>query len=314
MIVLPFLIIGFGAPFRGLTLLMGSLFQGALTFLSEGARWIIEPLPADVGIGIVGAIVASVCGSIAMATLRTQRRQLMNIATSTARSAAIGLAEFKGKARIATGPAYKMRVETFHPGEPGLPQDVPKERILQAEERWTGNAIGHRKMWRTFYLDDGTGKILVDPIGVEFWKGDGSPYFEPFRKIHLSRRVEQRFLNPLPEETRWIKDGDPVYVIGSVEVDPAAPSNAIDAERLVIRPSSAQREPGKIERFVLPSYVGKKFVPGRKYHHIFYLSDRSEHDLAAVTKRTERQVLFWTLAWLGLSLWLAVAAWTKFCH
>lgn len=309
--ILPLLIMGFGAPFRSLTLIMGALFKQSLTFWSAESRWLIEPLPGDLGLGIIGAIIAGICGSFAMATLRTQRQQLANIATATARSAAIGLAEFKGTARLAKGPAHRMRVETFHPGEPGIPDDIPEDRILQSEERWTGNAIGHRKMWRTFSLEDGTGRILIDPLGVEFWKGYGSPYFEPFRKIHLSKRVERTFMNPLAEETRWLKDGDPITVIGSVEMNPDAPSNAAGAGRLVIRPSTELKRPGLIERFVLPNFIGKELVPGRRYDHLFYLSDVGEDDLAMITKKAERRVIFWTLAWLGLSLWCAMQGWLK---
>jgi hypothetical protein len=204
-----------------------------------------------------------------------------------------------------------MRVDSFQPGEPGIPEGIPKERILQSEERWTGNALGHRKMWRTFYLEDGTGRILVDPLNVEFWKGDGSPYFEPLRKIHLSRRAEQNFLNPLPEETRWLEDGDPVHVIGSVEMNSDAPPDEVDAGRLIVRPSTEIRKPGLIERFLLPGFVGKEFVPGRQFYHLFYLSDAAEDDLTAITKKAELRVLFWTLAWLGLSLWCAAQGWLK---
>jgi hypothetical protein len=201
-----------------------------------------------------------------------------------------------------------MQVESFHPGEPDIPEGIPRERVLQAEERWTGNAIGHRKMWRTFYLEDGTGRVLVDPRGIEFWDGQGSPYFKPLRKIHLADRVDRRFVNPLPEETRWLEDGDPVYVIGSVEMNPGAPSGAVDAERLIIRPSSELRQPGLLERLVLPGFIAKKLVPGRRYHHLFYLSDRSEQDLATVTKKAELRVLLWAMVWMGLSLTLAVRA------
>jgi hypothetical protein len=200
-------------------------------------------------------------------------------------------------------------VDSFHPGDAGIPGGIPEERILQAEERWTGNAIGYRSLRRTFYLEDRTGRILVDPLNVEFWKGNGSPYFEPLRKIHLTRRIERRFLNPLPEETRWLEDGDPVTVIGSVEVNPDAPAEAVDAERLVVRPSTELLRPGLIERFVLPGFIGKEFVPGRKYHHLFFLSDAAEDDLTAITKKAEQRARFWTLAWIALSLWCAMQGW-----
>ena len=309
--VLPLLIIGFGAPFRGLTVIMGVFTRGFASMQSAELGQLLSPMPADEIIGVLGATVAAVCGSFALTTLRTQKNQLANIPTATVRSVAVGLAEFKGVARIAKGPAEKIRVDAFHPGQPGIPEGIAKERILQTEERWTGNAIGHRKMWRTFYLDDGTGRILVDPIGVEFWKGEGSPYFEPLRKIHLGKRIERTYLNPLPEETRWIEDGDPVYVIGSVEERPDVLSDAVDADRHVVRPSSEMRRPGMLERFLVPSFIGKKLVPGRQYYHVFFLSDSEENDLSAVTARAERQVLLWTLVWLGLSVWLAVGAFAQ---
>jgi hypothetical protein len=312
MVVFPLLATGFAAPFRGITVTMGGILGRFPIPWSDKMRMFLAPMPADMVIGTLGSVLAAICGSFAMSTLRTQRQQLENIPTATVRSAAIGLTELKGTARVAPGPAHKMRVDAFHPGEPGLPYSIPEERILQTEKRWTGNAIGHRNMWRTFYLEDGTGRMLVDPMNVEFWKGDGSPYFEPLRKIHLAGRIERRFLNPLPEETRWLEDGDPVTVIGSVEMNPEAPPDSVDAERLVVRPSTEQRTPGLIERFVIPGFIGKEFVPGRNYYHLFYLSDTDEDDLMAITKKAEQRVRFWTLAWLGLSLWLAAAAWTEF--
>ncbi len=144
-----------------------------------------------------------------------QARQLANLPTSKARSAAVGLSEFRGVARPC--------------------EDDPDDPILQFRSSKLRSV--------PFYLKDGTGRILVDPRGAEFRPrqiGSGIPLVsQRVCEIVLTRRVGSQSV-----ESWWrgetmaaeLRAGDRVYVIGCVQPREDAPSGARDSEALVVRP------------------------------------------------------------------------------
>jgi HEAT repeat protein len=141
--------------------------------------------------------------------------QLENVPTSQARSASLGLAEFRGRARVTR---------------------------RGAEEPAIGSA---------FFLEDATGSILVEPAAAL-----RAPTF--LERLSLQRLCEVALDKPL-------EDGDPVYVMGSVEIRESAAPDATGAESLVVRRRTIPRVDSFSESFASairrdPEYVDIFFL------------------------------------------------------
>ena len=178
-------------------------------------------------------------------------RQPMNVPTAKARSAAIGLAELVGVARPVDG------------------SDRPILKLVLGESETSP----HEELVAPFYLEDASGRILIDPRGASI-----QPEFQPnleagTREIVLTRRVEPMTLTT--PEVRMLLPGDPVYVIGNVQERGDVRPDAVSSERLVVKPLE-RKLLSRVES-VLPWNSAKLDVP-----HVFFLSDSSER--AAVTK------------------------------
>ncbi len=178
-------------------------------------------------------------------------RQIENLPTSKARSAALGLAEFRGVAWPVSTPSAQP--------------------ILFWNIRRPGREVLNR-----FYLEDDTGHILVDPKGAEFSHG-AFRFLYSVRSILLTPRVE----HGVPGMVSRLMPGDRVYVIGSVEENRGASRDAADADRLVVRPSSDWVKPNLLQ--LLGPTTGSK-VPGGDIHHVFFLSDTSERTAADLVR------------------------------
>lgn len=197
----------------------------------------------DVLVGVVGVAVA--LGTVALDTFwrLRQARQLANLPTSRARSAALGIAEFRGRACRIDGAA----------GE-----------VLS----WR---MGGTQRLEPFYLEDESGRILIDPRGATFRVSRASSYGGRIVEIVLTRRTTQPELTrPL---TMQLLTGDPIYVIGNVTLNPDTPAGALGSERLVVKPLV---EPGITNVFV-SLLLGRGNIPAaRRIEHVFFLSDGSE--------------------------------------
>jgi len=220
-----------------------------------------------------------------------QAQQVTNLATSKARSAAIGLSEFVGKARA-------------YPAAGGLPTNPCifnfSYQIFSHSETWSsGRMVGK------FYLEDDTGKILVDPGNADlqvqvpfftflFYILGRRPYLAA-----LTRRVEKGYW---PSRSYSLFDGDPIYLIGHVAERADAPPDALGPDRLVVRPGPGPW-PDKEDDSGggLRSWLTRK--KSRDIHDVFFISD--------TTEQTARDLLMgelWKKALWGLVCTILSAA------
>lgn len=186
-----------------------------------------------------------------------QIRQVRALPRSKARSAAIGLAEFEGIARAAGGrrEITPSRKETAAP----------------------------------FHLDDGSGRILVDP-----------------REAAVRERSLAGASLTLNEIEEGIRDGDRVYVIGNVQWRDDAPADALESERLVVRPLRQRAVDSPIARLL---YVERKRPGDREAPNIFIVDKGRERDVTRRLRLVLWDYCVYIVVYLGASFWLTLAAW-----
>jgi hypothetical protein len=148
----------------------------------------------------------------------------------------------------------------------------------------------------------------VDPAGAEFWEGKKASFLEPVCKILLTRRARE--YQPQDKKissvlVRELLPGDPVYVLGNVEVNPEAPRDAADSERLVVR---ACTEPVKPSLFNFLFFNSQRFLKSRDYRYVFLVSDAYEYKLKDLLHQGIYSILIPGAIWTGGSaLQLAIA-------
>jgi len=237
----------------------------------------------DTIVGICGLGMAVYSGRGLAKTFR-ELRQVFNLPTSKARSAAVGLVELRGVARAGESPKDSQAILTLviHPQRGDSPQ--PPTQLLHP-----------------FYLEDETGRIRVDPRQARIRLGWNANFWEDASQswIRLTRRVEKSGGG----EVRTLMPGDPVYVIGTAEMDEEAPRQATDAARLVVRPSSRRLPASWFSRL-----MGEKEAKGRDIHDAFLIADTSEVNVPSIILGGARQVALYTAIYLASCGWLV---WTR---
>ena len=192
--------------------------------------------------------------------IRMKKRFIENIPTSKTRSIALGLVEVHGKAQgmgeLLKSPFNRTDCVFFR-------FEVQERRTSGKSSRWV--TIKEHESSKRFYLEDGTGKILIAPQKAElhlnrdrdFSMHIGSSDQEEVFKEGL-RRVginPKGFLGlgdrPLRCDETYIEPGDAIYVMGTAMDNPAVRGAAVGVDNLYI---------GKGEQF-------------------FCISDKSEKDL-----------------------------------
>lgn len=238
LIWMPVYLAGIGAAFRALALAAYILIPVVRVPYHQPAELlgnIVWVARFDVFVGIAGVVV--VLGSTMIDTFWRLRqvRQLENLPTSRAASAARGIAEFAGIARSISAP------------------DKP---ILYYE-----NAAA--PIINPFYLEDDSGRILVDPVGAVFRSGRATSLTGRINEIVLTRRFIPAQINR--QMSMELRDGDPVYLIGNV-------MTAENGER-VVKPLV---EPGVTDPFLRLMLGKTSLPPARDIQHVFFLSDTDE--------------------------------------
>jgi HEAT repeat protein len=277
---------GLLAPARSgivsLFFLRGEAAGGLLNFLAayeEGAR--IDRL-----IGPAGALSAVLWVFLDSFWRLRQARQVENLPTSTVRSAAVGLVELQGTARA------------VDPSEPVI-----------AMVTWDLNTYTSPKQWLSpFYLEDETGRILVDPAGCRVragWITDIGSMFM-VREVVLTRHVKRE--DTQDRVTRTLRHGDQVYVIGSAEPMKPGRGAARSSGELVVRPSARP----KLDEALWRLFFGTWRLPaGRDIYNVFFISDTSERKARSIILRGFRVVGALGFLWLVLSLWLTWSAYHR---
>jgi hypothetical protein len=177
-------------------------------------------------------------------------QRVQNTPTSKVRSAAVGLAEFHGKAfckEPTLSPITRQKCAYYR---------------LHAEYYQEGKHGGWRELYsqtsgKPFYLEDETGKILIDPKDAEIdipvdntFQGRIKPFsFLGIAQAKIDPKVIE-YVNSAPSEAKgrfnaygdhnlrvseyFIAEGDEVYVMGSVQPFDGAKSSA-SHENLIVK-------------------------------------------------------------------------------
>ena len=276
----PILSLGLFALPRLLTValyfLWGQPAGGALELFSVGK----EMVRADSIIGILGICVVAFWLFLDAIWRLRQVRQIENLPTSKVRSAALGLVELKGVVR----PLGRL----------------PSEGEAVIRIHWDMFDYLKPQQWiEPFYLEDETGRVLVDARDCRVRAGWISEIFSVFgvREIVLARRIERDDRDD--SVTRTLMPGDPIYLIGNAEMDAEARPNAADVDRVVVRPSAR----GTWNQALWEGLFGTLRPPhGRKAQNVFFLCDADEINAKRLILRGFRTVAFIGFLWLVSSL------------
>lgn len=267
--------------FLGLYLARGRPAGGVLEDLTvaPGNEW------TNAVLGIAGATVVFVWLARDAIWRSRQAKEVASLPTSKARSVALGLVELKGAAQPVSsdaGPILRLHWDMFSYLEPS-------------------------QQLKPFYLVDVTGRVLVDPTGCEIRAGWIADLKGPFgrHEIFLTRRVERD--DRFDSVTRTLMPGDPVYVVGTAEINPEAPRDAVDSERLVVRASSASHWSASLWRFL---FAGATPPSAQSIFNVFFISDggemRARREVARGLRTVRRVGCVWLVSSAAL-VWLAIA-------
>lgn len=248
-IMTPVGILGLLAPWRAL-MIIANLHYPALVAavypMLEGGSFYIPIL--ETLYGVCGVIMAVLFGFKSSSTYIKFIRVIENLPRSMAGSAAVGLSEFRGVARLVTN--------------------------------------------KQFLLEDKSGRIRVELPAVKPWNPFDIfpvPDKTDFTKVFFARRGGELY------------DGDPVYVVGSVEIDKGAAPKDAESARLVVRPSSGKERKGLVKRFLFSEF--ERHDMAEDYHNIFILTDRPESS----ARNLLRRAMFTSFGMIALFLTLSLS-------
>jgi hypothetical protein len=278
MICLPLVFLMITAIMRSVILFVCSFFPAALFQLNVIHHDIIYrnfisvygelfPYWLDFYWGIIGVVVL-----FSMAIMDSIRRsmlvrQIEILPTSKVHSAAIGLVELKGKAvPVSTGDNGPI--------------------ILERMEAKGDGMYGSLTITERFYLDDGTGRVLIDPEGCSV--GSIGNSFE----INLHHALLKPYTaeKGLPESR--LMPGDEVYVLGNLRIDKDDDEDSDNLGKVIIKP--------------------QKFIfDGFNFYDIFFVSNTSEEELLAACKKSITHGWKAVLLLMAIPGWLSINAWTN---
>ena len=258
-----------------------------------GGSPLAKPTPIfDTIVGACGVLYGLIAFTLEGFWRFRQWQQVRLQATSSVNGAAIGLCELTGTARAIDaegGPVIiRGRFGLFEGGQ-GQPLVVE---------------LAPRK----FYLEDRSGRILVDPVHASV---TGRRPLVGVLGSFLGKRQVELALTRHVKRTLWpnreyeLRDGDQVYLIGSVEEREDAVPDATGPDRLVVRPSrEGRRDDNLLEQFLFP--FSRK--PRRHDQDIFFLSDTSEAKARRLVVGGMFRQLLLAIVWIILSGHLLVRA------
>ena len=265
--VVPVLIMAFAAPLRAIFLAVLSFFPEALAAFDEIHAFIYRPLVPvfgelapywfDLYWGIVSVLTIflfALCDSIRRNKLS---RLVAILPTAKIRSVAIGLAELKGKAVPLAG-------------------NSANKPIMRLWLESTDDGVSTQRHIDPFYLEDGTGRILVDPRGASI-NYEGS-YFG----ISLHQAILRKFSNPREFPESRLMPGDTVYLAGSVQINRERDEQIPD--EVVVKPRKS-------------SWLSMNF------YDLFFISNISEEALVAGFQKSIKR------GWLGVIVAMTFGAW-----
>jgi hypothetical protein len=265
----------------------------------------------DAWIGVCGVSMAIIAGLIYWRQAVRLKSQIVNLPTAKVRSAAMGMAEFKGVVRTIPDADQRLTKRLINDEEKEFTrQDAGEdsaEPIIYYREVKSTNKPSTEIILSRFYLEDETGKILVDPRSADSWDGKDHFFTHPTRHFFLQEDEQDRLMR-VPgtdyyektdnSELRRLLPGDEAYLLGNVEENSAADPNALGVDRLIVRPASTLHDTNPINRIMF----GEKRASGSDIYSLFFLTDVQEQEARKMLTRGMGTVWIWVAVWVGLSL------------
>ena len=311
MILYPFVVLAWGSPCVAFMELCDSIYPlgGQTTINVFGLT-----LPGF-DFGPWFNVITAVCGIVfgiwivaGVTTLTGRLTRLMDgTSTSMIKNARPGMREFIGVAKHIDEESLRKTVtsndelENFR-----FAGDI--EPILLWKKTETSGKDHSETIINRFYIEDNSGKILVDPEGAEFLgPGDIGPR-QSLSMIILARRVQTEEIEPEKINkitTAALLPGDPVYLIGPVVNNSNAVKGASGPERLIMKPSLKKEKAGFISRLF---FNMDKHIASRDPRNMFVLSDTAELNVKKIISRNTLYAGLFSLIWLIPSSALIVAS------
>lgn len=274
-IAIPIVAIGLAAPLRAILLAVLSFFPEGIGGFNSLHDILYEPfIPVfgdlfpywlDVYWGILGLLTILLIALYDSMRRNHLVRQIEILPTAKVRSVAIGLAELKGKAvplkgKSAQAPIMRAWTESTEDGETTKTHIDP------------------------FYLDDGTGRILVDPRGVSI-KAEGELF-----DIGLHQAILKQFTQIRGRPEMRLMPGNTVYLTGNVQINESRADD--EGDEIVVKPRK-------------PSWLSPNF------YDLFFISNTSEE--AALDGFRKSVKWGWGKVLIGMVLagWLSIFALTN---
>lgn len=284
------MLVGALCPFRALAQPLFAVMGGTpsdefFARLLFPGRWF------EIFVGCCGGLMGA--GYLSEAAWRARSaRQVINLATSKARSAHVGLSEFRGTVRQAA--PLDDRVDS-------LPEGAVFYFVTDCPDGVDGNVMWEwlqAPVTRPFYLEDETGRILVDASRAK--KGGSLVQFflgHRICEVILTRhgRSETGEASGVP----WLEDGDPIYLVGYVEENPDAPAGAMGSDRLIVRMAP---QATVLDSLAKKLGINLKGRGRRDVHDVFIMSDTTETDTRKIILKGFHVRLVTALVWLALSV------------
>lgn len=253
---------------------LGAFFRAPLLFIHDYIVWLPESLVWDKvpEIRDVMDMWCGMCGTIFMALLFVPQIRWLQRELEQMRNLATSKAASAALGLIELQGIYER-----------AGRDAP---IPEAEP-------GRERGLRPFYLKDDSGRILVDARGAVRKAGEFSSCF-----IHQPLSEVEFTISAIGMGT--------VYVVGTVEVNPAAPPDATGSDRLVVRRGTTRRLT-RFERMM--EWTGRVFNQERRDHtyvDVFFVGE-SQRSARVLLWQTFWRVMAAGLGGLLLFLWLTAS-------
>jgi len=274
-VVLPLGALAFIAPMRAILLAVFSFFPQAMANLNESHAFLyypfipifgeLTPYWLDFYWGILSLVTIFLIALFDRFRRSHLVRQIEVLPTARIRSVAIGLAELEGK-------AVPLK---------GQPADEPIMRVWL--ER-SGDGYSAQSKTDLFYLDDGTGRILIDPTGVSI-NAEGGTF-----GIALHQAILKQFTDEKGIQESRLMPGDTVNLVGSVQVNRNGAVN--DGEEVIVKPRKS-------------SWLSLNF------YDLFFISNIGEKALLEGLRKSHKRG--WRNVMIGMAFgaWLSVFALTN---
>lgn len=275
-LVLPVAIMAFAAPLRAVLLAVLSFFpMGMAKFQELHAPFYdlltpvygdLFPYWLDLYWGVFSLLTIFLIALIDSVRRNKLGRQIEILPTAKIRSVAVGLAELKGRAVPLGGSSARTP-------------------IMRSWLESTGDGARTMTHIEPFYLDDGTGRILVDPRGASI--NDEGQFF----RVGMHQAILKRFEKKTGFPESRLTPGDTVYVVGNVQINRDG-SDGADNDAIVIKPNK-------------PSMLSLNFFD------LFFVSNLGEQALLDGFRKSINRG--WVKVFVGMSFgaWLSAFALTN---